>query len=96
MGYESKVKWERGSLFEEPAAPRSDTSKTGLSWTVGLGKLEEIEVGDMGYCNSVRKRDRTIGSFCKMCKMKRVLEKKSLLQPVLEKSMKGFAGLMRV
>ena len=72
MGFESKVKWERGSLFGEPSAPRRETSKADLSLAVGLGKLKEVEVGDMGYCNSCWKMGGGIGLFCTKCKMKLV------------------------
>ena len=64
VGFESKVKWERGSLFGEPSVPRKDTAKEDLSWAVGLGKLKEVEVGALGYCNSCRKMGGGIGSFC--------------------------------
>ena len=71
VDFESKVKWESGSLFGTPA-PRRGTSKADMSWAVGLGKLKEVEVGDMGYCNSCRKMGGGIGSLCTKCKMKLV------------------------
>ena len=44
-----------------------------MSWAVGVGKFKEVEVGDMGYCNSCRKMGpRTPGSFCKVCKKRLV------------------------
>jgi len=54
VGFESGVKWERGSLFGEPSAPRKE-AKADLDWAAGLGKLMETEVGDMGYCNRCQK-----------------------------------------
>ena len=71
MDFKSEVKWESGSLFGTPA-PRAGTSKADMSWAVGLGKLKEVEVGDMGYCNSCWKMGGGIGSFCTKCKMKLV------------------------
>ena len=71
VAFESKVKWESGSLFGTHA-PRRETSKADLSWAVGLGKLKEVEVGDMGYCNSCRKMGGGIGSFCTKCKSRLV------------------------
>jgi len=41
-----------GWWFGETSA-RKDT-KANLDWAVGLGKLKEVGVGDMGYCNSCR------------------------------------------
>ena len=57
-------------MFGTPA-PRKE-SKADLSWAVGLGKLTEVEVGDMGYCNKCRKTGGMIGSFCTKCKSRLV------------------------
>ena len=54
VGFSSGVKWERGSLFGEPLAPKGE-AKADLDWAAGLGKLKAMEVGDMGYCNRCRK-----------------------------------------
>ena len=70
VDFKSGVKWEAGSLFGTPA-PRKE-SKADLSRAVGSGKLTEVEVGDMGYCNKCRKMGGGIGSFCKECKSRLV------------------------
>jgi len=71
VGFESGVKWERGSLFGEPSDLRKE-AKADLDWAAGLGKLKVTEVGDMGYCNSCRKMGGAIGGACKRCKMRLV------------------------
>ena len=68
--FKSGVKWEAGSLFGTPA-PRKE-SKADLSWAVGLGKIKDVEVGDMGYCNTCRKMGGGIGTFCTKCKSRLV------------------------
>ena len=55
VSFSSELKWKPGTLFGPARAeglkkPRE--SKADLDWAVGLGKLKEIEVRDMGYCNS--------------------------------------------
>jgi len=69
--FSSGMKWEKGSLFGEPLAPRKE-AKADLDWAAGLGKLKATEVGDMGYCNSCKRMGGGIGSFCKRCKKKLV------------------------
>jgi len=71
VGFSSGVKWERGSLFGEPSAPKKGT-KADLDWAAGLGKLKATEVEQMGYCNTCRVMKGAIGSFCKKCKRKLV------------------------
>jgi len=71
VDFGSSAKWERGSLFGEPSAPKG-VSKADMDWAVGLGKLSETEVGQMGYCNTCRVMQGAIGSFCKKCKKKLV------------------------
>ena len=66
VDFKSGVKWEAGSLFGTPA-PKGE-SKADLSWVVGLGKLKEVEMGDMGYYNKCRKMGEMIGGRCKKCK----------------------------
>ena len=47
-------------------------SKADLDWAVGLGKLKEVQVGNMGYCNSCRMMGESIGGSCKRCKKRLV------------------------
>jgi len=60
-----------GSWFGESS--KGKKSKAELDWAVGLGKLKEVDVGDIGYCNSCLRIGGGIGSFCKNCKSKLVL-----------------------
>jgi len=46
----SGAKWERGSLYGEPSAPKKE-AKADLGWAVELGKLKVVKACDMGYCN---------------------------------------------
>jgi len=64
--FESKVKWGSRSLFRGSSS--KETSKVDLQWEVKMRKLKEVEVGDMGYCNSGRKIEGSIGGFWKECK----------------------------
>ena len=75
VDFKSDLKWEPGSLFGPARAEGSKMpgeSKADLDWVVGLGKLTEVEVGDMGYCNSCRMMGGSIGGACKRCKMRLV------------------------
>ena len=69
------LKWEPGTLFGPARAEgskRPRESKADLDWAVGLGKLKEVEVGNMGYCNSCRMMGGSIGGSCKRCKKRLV------------------------
>ena len=55
-------------LTETEESKRPVESKADLDWAVGLGKLKEVEVGDMGYCNSCREMGGGIGGACRRCK----------------------------
>ena len=71
VGFSSEVRWEKGSLFGEPSAPKGE-AKADLDRAAGLWKLKATEVGDMGYCNKCRKMGGAIGGACKKCKMRLV------------------------
>ena len=72
VDFSTQLKWRPGDLFGPARAEGSKVlveSKVDLDCVVGLGKLMEVEVRDMGYCNLCWMMGGSIGGACKRCKM---------------------------